>query len=106
MALVYATEVKLRREQFRAQKGIRALGDHMFGIISSEGTNQRSSAAATYLMERYPGSKEHGPSTTGTTYADHQETKLLCSDIESRKRYREGNGQGKEAGKQVSELGR
>ena len=75
MALVYATEVKLRREQSKFQKAVRALGDHMFGIISSEGTNPRRSAAATYLMERYPGFKEHGsemaPSTTGTTYADH-----------------------------------
>ena len=71
MALLYANEVKLRREQSKFQKALRALGDHMFGIISSEGTNRRKSAAATYLMERYPGSKEHesemAPSTTGTT---------------------------------------
>ena len=75
MALLYAIEVKLRREQSKFQKAVRALGDHMFGIISSEGTNRRRSAAAIYLMERYPGSKEHGsemaPSTTGTIYAYH-----------------------------------
>ena len=75
MALEYAIKVKQRREQSKMRRGIRALGDHMFGIVSSEGTNRRRSAAATYLMERYPGSNEHGPemapSTTGTTYADH-----------------------------------
>ena len=75
MALLYAIEVKLRQEQSKFQKAVRALGDHMFGIISSEGTNPRRSAAATYLMERYPGFKEHGsemaPSMTGTPYVDH-----------------------------------
>ena len=75
MVLVYATEVKLRQEQSKFNRAIRALGDHMFVITSSEGTNRRRSAAATYLMERYPGSTKHGPematSTTGTTYADH-----------------------------------
>ena len=110
LALEYAIKVKQCREQSKMRKGIRALGDHMFGIVSSEGTNRRRSAAAAYLMERYPGAKEHGPeialSTTGTTYADHEETKLLCSAIDTRKRYREGDGPGTEAGKQVSELGR
>ena len=75
MALEYAIIIKERRDQSKLRKGIRALGDHMFGIVSSEGTNRRRSAAATYLMERYPASNEHGPemapSTTGTTHADH-----------------------------------
>ena len=75
MALEYAIIIWERREQSKLRKGIRALGDHMFGIVSSEGTNRRRSAAATYLMERYPGSKEHesemAPSTTGTIYAYH-----------------------------------
>ena len=75
MALEYAIIIKERRDQSKLRKGIRALGDHMFGIVSSEGTNRRRSAAATYLMERYPGSNEHGPETapsaTGTTCADH-----------------------------------